>query len=99
MSNVAEKRLVTWLAAFSTIAAICLARTVSVASGLLDVGGSRIFYEVAGMGPTIVLIHDGHMHSESWNGQWESLSKDHRVIRYDRRGYGKSTPAGAPYSN
>lgn len=47
----------------------------------------------------MVFIHDGHMHSASWNAQWEHFSKDHRLIRYDRRGYGQSTPATAPYSN
>ncbi len=69
------------------------------ASGFLDAGGSKVFYEAAGTGPPLVLVHDGLMHSDGWNAQWEFFSKHHRVIRYDRRGYGQSAPATAPYSN
>ncbi len=71
----------------------------AAASDFLEVGGSKLFYEVAGTGPAMVFIHDGHMHSESWDAQWKFFSASHRVVRYDRRGYGKSTPANAPYSN
>jgi pimeloyl-ACP methyl ester carboxylesterase len=73
--------------------------TSRAGTGFLEAGGSRIFYEVAGRGPDMVFIHDGHMHSESWEAQWKFFSRDHRVIRYDRRGYGKSAAATAPYSN
>ncbi len=71
----------------------------AAAFDFLDVGGSKLFYEVAGTGPAMVFIHDGQMNSESWDAQWEFFSKTHRVIRYDRRGYGKSAPATSPYSN
>jgi len=75
------------------------AATLCAETGFLEVGGCKLFYEVAGAGPTMVFVHDGHMHSESWGAQWEFFAKDHRLIRYDRRGYGKSTAASAPYSN
>ncbi len=71
----------------------------AAASDFLDGGGSKLFYEVAGTGPAMVFIHDGQMHSESWDEQWDIFSKTHRVIRYDRRGYGRSAPATSPYSN
>lgn len=73
--------------------------TLRAESGFLDVGGSKLFYETVGAGPAMVFVHDGHMHSERWNAQWEFFINSHRVVRYDRRGYGKSTPASAPYSN
>ena len=57
---------------------------VRAASGFLDAGGSKVFYEAAGTGPTLVLVHDGLMHSDSWNAQWQFFSKRHRVIRCDR---------------
>lgn len=68
-------------------------------TGFLDIEGGKLFYETTGTGPAMVFLHDGHMHSESWDAPWSFFSKDHRLIRYDRRGYGQSTPASAPYSN
>lgn len=68
-------------------------------SGLLDVGGAKLYYETRGNGLAVVLIHDGLVHRETWDRQWEALSKQHRVIRYDRRGYGRSEPPRQPYSD
>jgi pimeloyl-ACP methyl ester carboxylesterase len=68
------------------VAALCGVEIANAESGFLDIGGSKLFYETAGTGPAMVFIHDGHMHSASWNAQWEHW--DHRLIRYDRRGYG-----------
>ena len=67
-------------------------------AGYLAVGNDRIFYEMAGKGPDIVFIHDGLVHREIWDDQFSSFSKNYRVIRYDRRGYGKSTPATETHS-
>jgi len=59
-------------------------------SGYLDVGGSKIFYETRGSGPPIVLLHDGLLPAVTWDEVWEPLAAKHEVIRYDRRGYGRS---------
>lgn len=59
-------------------------------SGYLDVGGSKIYYEECGAGPSIVLVHDGLVHSVTWDGEWNTLCQKYHVIRYDRRGYGRS---------
>lgn len=64
-----------------------------------EVDGGKLYYEVAGSGPTIVLIHDELLHGESWNAQVSEFSKDYRVVRYDRRGYGRSPASTAPYSD
>jgi 3-oxoadipate enol-lactonase len=53
-----------------------------------------LFYETAGDGDPIVLIHDGILQRETWNQQFVA----HRMIRYDRRGYGRSTSPHEPYS-
>ena len=73
--------------------------TVAVRGGYLGKDGSRLFYEERGQGPVVVLIHDGLLHSETWEGQWEAFSAGHRVIRYDRRSYGRSDLATEPYSD
>jgi pimeloyl-ACP methyl ester carboxylesterase len=52
-----------------------------------------------GHGDEIVLIHDGLIHHEVWDGQFEFFAETNRVIRYDRRGYGKSPQPEQPYSD
>ena len=74
------------------------ARTEKEASGHLDVGGAKIYYEERGAGGAIVLLHDGLLHSVSWDEVWQPLADKYHVIRYDRRGYGRSEPATASFS-
>ena len=69
-------------------------------SGYIDVDGDRLYYEMAGTGDeTIVLIHDGIVHSIIWDNQFETFSKKFKVVRYDRRGYGHSSKPEKNYSN
>lgn len=69
------------------------------ASGYLDVGGSKIYYETRGSGAAIVLLHDGLLSSVTWEEVWEPLAAKHQVIRYDRRGYGRSELPTGSYSS
>jgi|GEM_PF-546484 len=61
-------------------------------SGFVQVPGGSLAYEVRGDGPPLVLLHDGLLPSATWDGQVAVLAESFRVIRYDRRGFGKSTP-------
>ncbi|UCH61914.1 MAG: alpha/beta fold hydrolase [Fidelibacterota bacterium] len=76
-----------------------LSSTSSFPGGYIQVDGGRLYYEAAGEGEAIVLIHDGLLHRETWNLEFDQLARDYRVIRYDRRGYGRSTPPEQPFSN
>lgn len=67
-------------------------------SGYLNGPGSRIYYEECGSGPAIVLLHDGLLHSASWDEVWQPLAAKYHVIRYDRRGYGRSDAAIRSFS-
>lgn len=62
-------------------------------------GQDSIFYEWAGSGPCLILIHDGMLHRELWDAQFDHFSSNYRVIRYDRRGYGASSPATEVYTH
>jgi pimeloyl-ACP methyl ester carboxylesterase len=65
----------------------------------VEVDGGQIHYETCGKGGrAIVLIHDGVINSASFDDMWPTLCRDFRVVRYDRRGYGRSPAAKAPYS-
>jgi 3-oxoadipate enol-lactonase len=62
-------------------------------------GGDAVFCEVAGHGPPVVLTHDGILHRETWDAQFGPLSGSYRVVRWDRRGYGRSDEPAAPYAS
>jgi pimeloyl-ACP methyl ester carboxylesterase len=69
------------------------------ASGTIPAESGRLYYERAGRGPAVILIHPGLWDSRLWDAQFASLAKQHDVIRYDLRGSGRSEPASAPYSD
>jgi len=68
-------------------------------SGFIEVEDGRLYYEEAGSGETMIFLHDGLIHSVVWDEQFEYFSKKYRVIRYDRRGFGKSPLPEKPYSD
>lgn len=64
----------------------------------VNVNGSRLFYQECGKGPrALLLLHDGVVNSAIWDDVWPTLCKQFHVIRYDRRGYGRSTATTKPY--
>jgi pimeloyl-ACP methyl ester carboxylesterase len=68
-------------------------------TGYILVDGGKLFYESAGKGKNIVLLHDGMVNNKIWDEQFPLLSKTYRVVRYDRRGYGKSSDPETKFSN
>lgn len=66
--------------------------------GLFAVNGTKLYYEIAGTGPPVVLIHGGWLNSSQWDEQFRLLSRNLRVLRYDMRGYGRSA-LGQPDSS
>ncbi|MGB8439286.1 MAG: alpha/beta fold hydrolase [Candidatus Acidiferrales bacterium] len=72
--------------------------TLGTAGEYLNLSGSRIYYEQCGSGPAVVLLHDGLLHSNTWDRVWPGLCQKYHMVRYDRRGYGKSDPAKTRYS-
>ena len=55
-----------------------------------EVNGTTLYYEVAGEGHPLVLIHAGIADSRMWDDQWNLFAEQFRVIRYDIRGCGRS---------
>jgi 3-oxoadipate enol-lactonase len=53
---------------------------------------SDLFWEQAGDGPPVVLVHEGIADSGMWDPQWRTFPAAHRTIRYDLRGFGRSPP-------
>lgn len=71
-----------------------------IESGIADVNGTRLYYEVAGDGLSLVLIHGFTLDTRMWDDQFEEFAQQYRVVRYDVRGFGKSAlPTEESYSH
>jgi len=61
-----------------------------VESGTAKVNGTQLYYEVAGQGPPLVLMHGFLLDTRMWDDQFATFAQQYRVLRYDARGFGKS---------
>lgn len=59
----------------------------------------RISYSVYGEGEPILFIHGFGLDSRMWEPQVKELSKNHQVITYDLRGFGKSSAPMDQYTH
>jgi pimeloyl-ACP methyl ester carboxylesterase len=65
-----------------------------------EVNGTRLYYEVAGSGHPLVLIHGLALDTRMWDDQFKTFAQHHQVIRYDLRGFGRSAlPCSDRYSH
>jgi non-heme chloroperoxidase len=59
----------------------------------------ELYYEDHGSGSPVVLIHGWPLSGASWEKQTAALvAAGHRVITYDRRGFGRSSKVGTGYN-
>ncbi|MBI5566183.1 MAG: alpha/beta fold hydrolase [Chloroflexi bacterium] len=68
-------------------------------TGFADFNGGKLYYEVAGTGHPLVLIHGGLVNSGLWDKQFYAFAEQQRVVRYDVRGYGQSDGPTSPFSH
>ena len=64
----------------------------NVESGYADVNGTRLYYETAGAGDPLVLVHGFGLDRRMWDNQFADFARYRRVVRYDLRGFGRSAP-------
>jgi pimeloyl-ACP methyl ester carboxylesterase len=57
----------------------------------LDTPGARLRFRDEGAGPSLLFIHGWALDLELWQLQAGELAASHRVLRFDRRGFGLST--------
>lgn len=62
----------------------------------MEANGISIHYELAGKGPSVVLMHEMGGTLQSWDALFPALSKRCRALRYDQRGSGLSEKPRRP---
>lgn len=72
----------------------------SPAGKYAQLADAKLYYEECGTSAPInvVLLHDGLLHSVTWDDVWAPLCSKYHVLRFDRRNYGRSDAAKAPFS-
>ncbi|GAG10762.1 unnamed protein product, partial [marine sediment metagenome] len=64
------------------------------------VNGTCLYYEIAGSGDPLVLLHGFTGNTQWWDDQFEIFATHYQVIRYDIRGFGNSAlPTRESYSH
>lgn len=72
---------------------------LEISTGFLHTQGAEIYYEVAGEGEPLLLIHAGVADSRMWDDQFSVFAQEYRVIRYDIRGFGRSVYPHGPFAH
>ena len=74
---------------------------IETQSGFAEVQGGRLYYESAGSGDAVVLVHGNAGDRRHWDAQFSALAVGYRIIRYDVRGFGESSlpEEDRPYSD
>jgi pimeloyl-ACP methyl ester carboxylesterase len=68
-------------------------------TGFAEVNGGRLHYEAAGAGPALVMLHGHLLDGGQWEGQFQEFGDRFHVIRYDARGFGRSSEAAPPFTH
>ncbi len=73
--------------------------TPQTKSGFANIDNAKLYYETAGKGIPLVMIHAGVADSRQWNNEFAYFAQNYQVVRYDMRGYGKSAPVAGEFSH
>jgi len=68
-------------------------------TGFAEIEGARLYYEMAGEGRNLILVHAGIADRRMWDNQFTIFALQYRVIRYDMRGFGNSPMSSGPFSH
>ena len=67
-------------------------------SGSAQVNGATLYYEAQGEGETLVFVHCAPGDSTLWDPQFGTFNPTHYVVRYDARGFGRSSFPPGPFA-
>ena len=58
----------------------------AVQTGFAEINGAKIYYEVAGEGQPLLMVHAAIAHKSMWDDQFAFFAQNYKVVRYDMRG-------------
>lgn len=67
--------------------------------GYAPVNGAQVYYEMAGEGTPLILLHAGVADGRMWDEQFAVFARQYRVIRFDYRGFGRSVMPPGDFCN
>jgi pimeloyl-ACP methyl ester carboxylesterase len=85
--------------AMSAVAVAAAHRPCPDRATRIAAGTAVLEVETCGRGSTVVLIHGGNTDRRMWDREFAAWSDAYRVIRYDVRGFGRSTRPAEPYAS
>lgn len=68
-------------------------------TGYVSVGKTKLYYQEAGTGQPVILLHPTLLNHTVWDDQFERFARDFRIIRYDLRGHGLSLSVPDTFSH
>lgn len=68
-----------------------------VKEGYIAVDEGSLYYQEEGAGEPVILIHGHSLDHRMWETQFHAFARNYRVIRYDVRGYGRSSEQSEEY--
>lgn len=93
------QRAAVWLALVWFACSACLSAPVAAPGDYLALGRDRLHYRVQGDpdGPELLFLGGAALGLEQWDAQVDPFAPAFRVIRYDPRGFGRSSPPSEPF--
>jgi pimeloyl-ACP methyl ester carboxylesterase len=67
------------------------------ANAYLSIGGSRIFYQTAGRGEPLLLLHGGFGTIEDFASQIPALARYFKMVAFERPGHGHTADTAEPF--
>lgn len=62
-----------------------------IQTGFAPVHNGRLYYEISGSGDAVVFVHGNLGDRRHWELQFEAFAKRFKTVRYDVRGFGRSS--------
>lgn len=61
-----------------------------IETGFVEVNGAKLYFERAGVGHPLIMIHAGIADCRMWDHEFATLADSYQTLRFDMRGYGRS---------
>lgn len=74
-------------------------KTIAPQARWIEADGVHFHAELAGRGEAIAMLHGFLVDSGQWDDEFAALASDHHVLRYDLRGFGRSSMPDVPFAH